>query len=94
MKPNSLVSIKESTPAEVSTSADVIVDAPFETNANTSEASGTAILIISLEKKMTSIFYGLDNEILNLKDVIIKNLQVENEQLRKKVNVLKTDFNS
>ena len=33
---------------------------------------------------MTSRFDGLDNELLNLKDVIIKNLQVENEALRKK----------
>ena len=37
---------------------------------------------------MTSRFDGLDNELLNLKDVIIKNLQVENERLRKKVYVL------
>ena len=37
---------------------------------------------------MTSRFDGLDNELLNMKDVIIKNLQVENEHLRKKVNVL------
>ena len=37
---------------------------------------------------MTSRFDGLDNELLNLKDAIIKNLQVENEHLRKKVNVL------
>ena len=48
----------------------------------------TATLIINLEKKMTSRFDGLDNELLNLKDAIIKNLQVENERLRKKVNVL------
>ena len=37
---------------------------------------------------MTSRFDGLNIELLNLKDVIIKNLQVENERLRKKVNVL------
>ena len=37
---------------------------------------------------MTSRFDGLDNELLNLKDVIIKNLQVENERIRKKINVL------
>ena len=37
---------------------------------------------------MTSRFDDLDNELLNLKDVIIKNLQVENERLRKKVYVL------
>ena len=44
------------------------------------EASETAVisettnLILSLEKKLISRFYGLDKEILNLKDVIIKNL--------------------
>ena len=43
---------------------------------------------------MTSIFDGLDNGILNLKDVIIKNLQVENEELRKKAIIPQTDFNS
>ena len=37
---------------------------------------------------MTSRFDGLDNELLNLKDVIIKKLQAENERLRKKLNVL------
>ena len=37
---------------------------------------------------MNSRFDGLDIELLNLKDVIIKNLQVENERLREKVNVL------
>ena len=37
---------------------------------------------------MTFRFDGLDNELINLKDVIIKNLQVENEFLRKTVNVL------
>ena len=41
---------------------------------------------------MTSRFDGLDNELLNLKDVIIKNLQVENERLRKKVNVRENKF--
>ena len=85
---NSLTSNEESTPTEVSTSNDAIVEAPSQTNANTYQFSETATLIINLEKKMTSRFDGLDNELLNLKDVIIKNLQVENECLRKKVNVL------
>ena len=39
---------------------------------------------------MTSRFDGLGNELLNLRDVIIKNFQVENESLRKIVNVLET----
>ena len=37
---------------------------------------------------MTSRFDDLDIELLNLKDVVIKNLQVKNECLRKTVNVL------
>ena len=37
---------------------------------------------------MISRFDGLHIELLNLKDVIITNLQAENERLRKKVNVL------
>ena len=37
---------------------------------------------------MTFRFDGLDNKLINLKDVIIKNLQVENEVFRKTVNVL------
>ena len=85
---NSLTSIEESTPTEVSASNDTIVDAPSQTNANTTQVSETATLIINLEKKITSRFDGLDSGLLNLKDVIIKNLQVENERLRKKVNVL------
>ena len=85
---NSLTSIEESTPAEVSVSNYTIANTPSQTNANTTPFSETATLIINLEKKMTSRFDGLDNELLNLKDVIIKNLQVENERLRKKVNVL------
>ena len=89
---NSLTSNEESTLSEVSASNDAIVDAPSQANANTYQFSETAILIINLEKKMTSRFDGLDNELLNLKDVIIKNLEVENELLRKKVNVLENKF--
>ena len=37
---------------------------------------------------MTSRFDELDNELLNFEDVIINNLQVENERLRKNINVL------
>ena len=81
---NSLTSIEESTPAEVSASNDTIVDTPFQTNANITQFFETATLIINLEKKMTSRFDGLDNELLNLKDVSVKNLQVENQRLRKK----------
>ena len=85
---NSLTSNEESTLTEVSASNDAIVDAPSQTNATTSQFSETATLIINLEKKMTSRFDDLDIELLNLKDVVIKNLQVKNECLRKTVNVL------
>ena len=72
----SFSSIEESTPIEVSTSNDKIIDTPSQSNANATQFSETAALITNLEKKMTSRFDGLDNELLNLKDVIIKNLQV------------------
>ena len=64
--------MEESTPTEVSTSNDTIVDTPSQASANTSLVSQTDIFIIDLEKKMTSRFDDLDNELLNLKDVIIK----------------------
>ena len=59
-----------------------------EANFEASESyviSETANLILSLEKKLISRFNGLDKEKLNLKDVIIKDLQDENQRLRKKV---------
>ena len=89
---NLLTSTEDSTPTEVA-SNDVIVDPPSQTNGNTSEFSKTGILIINLKKNMTSRFDGLDNELLNLKYVIIKKLQEENECLRKNVNVLENDCN-
>lgn len=45
-------------------------------------------LIMSLEKKMLTRFDGVDKELLNLKDVIIKDLQIENQRLRVKLNNL------
>ena len=51
MRLNSLTSIEESTPTEVSASNDAIVDTPFQTNANTTQFSETATLIINLKKR-------------------------------------------
>ena len=70
-----------------------------EANFEASESpviSETANLILSLEKKLISRFDGFDKEIRNLKDVIIKNLRVENRRLRKKVSdlELERDYNS
>ena len=45
-----------------------------------------------MEKKLISRFDGLDKEILNLKDIIIKNLEVENQYLRKKISALESKF--
>ena len=89
---NSLTLNEGSTLTEVSASNDAIVNAPSQINANTSQFSKTVTLIINLDEKMTSRFKGLDNELLNLKDVIIKNLKVVNERLRKKGNVLEKTF--
>ena len=46
--------------------------------------------ILSLEKKLISTFDGLDKEIPNSKDVIIKNLLAKNQRLRKKVSDLES----
>ena len=48
----------------------------------------TLDLILNLEKKLLSRFDGLDKEILNLKDIVIKELQLENQRLRNKVSDL------
>ena len=45
-------------------------------------------LIINLKSKLLLRFDDLDKEMLNLKDVIIKDLQVENQRLRNKINNL------
>ena len=45
-------------------------------------------LIINLESKFLLRFDNLDKEMLNLKDVIIKDLQVEDQRLHKKINNL------
>ena len=45
-------------------------------------------LIINLESKLLSRFGNLDKEMVNLKDVIIKDLQVENQRLRNEINNL------
>ena len=62
-------------------------------NFEASEASvisETANLILSLEKDLTSRFHGLEKEIQNFKDVIVKNLQLESHDLTKKVSDLES----
>ena len=50
--------------------------------------SKTSELIINLESKLLLRFDNLCKEMLNLKDVIIKDLQVENQRLLNKINSL------
>ena len=55
-----------------------------------SDVSGTTVSVatsenINLETKLLSRFDGLTKELLNVKDVIIKNLQAKNQLLREKV---------
>ena len=45
-------------------------------------------LISLLESKLLSSFDSLSTEFRNLKDIIIKRLQIENERLRKRVSYL------
>ena len=87
---NSPITIKGSTPTEVSTSSDTTAHTSSKANANMPEVSEISNLIKNLEKRMTSRIYCWNNGLLNLKDIIIKNLQVENERLRKNVNVLES----
>ena len=51
----------------------------------------TSDLIINLEEETFSCFNGLGKTLLNLKDAIMKYLQVENQRLRMKVNSLEND---
>ena len=58
--------------------------------ANNEENNGSdpqmSYLTINLEKKILFCFDGLDKELRNLRDAIVKNLQVENHRLRMKVS--------
>ena len=49
---------------------------------------GTSELIMNLDSKLLLRFDNSDKEILNLKDVIIKDIQVENQTVRNKINNL------
>ena len=55
---------------------------------NENSTPETSELIINLESMLLSRFDNLDKEMLNLKDMIIKDLQVENQRLRNKTNNL------
>ena len=53
----------------------------------------TSVDIANLETKLLHGFSNLKDEAINVKDVIIRNLQEENAKLRSKVEVLENEFN-
>ena len=60
-----------------------------QSNVSTDQSSNDETsLIARLESKLLSRFDNLSTEFLNLKDIIIKNLQIENECLRNIVSYL------
>ena len=62
---------------------------PQQSNVSTDQSSNDETSQIArLESKLLSRFDNLSTEFLNLKDVIIKNLQIENERLRNRVSYL------
>ena len=62
---------------------------PQQSNISTDQSStDETSQIACIESKLLSCFDNLSTEFLNLKDVIIKNLQIENERLRNRVSYL------
>ena len=59
---------------------------------NNTVPNETADPILRLEKLMISRFDGLGQEILKLKDIIIKYLQIQNTRLRKRTVGLKKNY--
>ena len=55
---------------------------------NENRTPETSELIINLESNLLSRFDNLDKEMLNLKHVIIKDLQVQNQRMRNEINNL------
>ena len=53
----------------------------------------TSVDIANLETKLLDGFSNLKDEAINVKDVIIRNLQEENAKLRSKVEVLENEIN-
>ena len=49
---------------------------------NSENSESLSELIVNLEKTLLMRFDGVDKELLNIKDVVIKNLQDENQRLR------------
>ena len=63
-------------------------------NTSSTTSVATSENIANLETKLLSRFDKLIKKLLNVKDVIIKNLQAENERLREKVSNLESKVTS
>ena len=62
---------------------------PQQAKVSTDQSCNDETSLISLlESKLLSSFDSLSTEFRNLKDIIIKRLQIENERLRKRVSYL------
>lgn len=57
------------------------------------EENNTSVAIANLETKLLEGFSSLRDEVISLKDVIIRNLEEENAKLRSKVEVVENEFN-
>ena len=52
-----------------------------------------SVAIVNLETMLLDWFSSLKDEVINLKDMIIRNLQAENAKLKSRVEVLENTFN-
>ena len=65
------------------------IQTPQQSNVSTDQSSNDETSQVTrLESKLLSRFDNLSADFLNLKDVTIKNLQIENERLRNRVSYL------
>ena len=65
------------------------IQTPQQSNVSTDQSSNDETSQVTrLKSKLLSRFDNLSADFLNLKDVIIKNLQIENERLRNRVSYL------
>ena len=57
------------------------------------EENNTSVATVILKNKLLDGFWSLKHEVINLKDVIIRNLQEENAKLSSRIEVLQHKYN-
>ena len=60
---------------------------------NQEEKNNTSVALANLEPNLLGELSSLKDEVINLKDVIIRNIQEENVKLRSSVEILQNRFN-